>query len=162
MNRSELGCRRFAATFSVGPAGKAMTFEQQSESLWVGVGRLVRRAAALAVAGAIFLLGFRLLSLCTLGIIVLLFAFVPRWRRKRLVLLGAIVVVIPMLLPFDTAAGPWHYGMREGRSSGGPHFVRFTVGFGADTAAVRRYGECIHSGCSSISIVPPRWILVWN
>ena len=111
---------------------------------------------------AVLLLQFRLLTFCLLAILVPLFLFVPMLRIKRLVIPAVAVVIVSMILPYDIALGSFHYGSREGTSTGGPHFVRFVVGMPMHTRLIQRDGEYISGGCTWPVLYPPESILVWN
>jgi hypothetical protein len=129
---------------------------------FVLTGKTVRNAVFIAAIAGFVLAQFRLLSLFIIVVITLICLCFPGSRRKRFLIPAATVVAIAMFLPFDVALGGWHYGMRVGRSSGGPHLVRFSYGFTSDAALIGAYGECITTGCCPPCMFPPKWILVWN
>lgn len=135
-----------------------MTNEPQKISL----SKAVRLGVELGLAGAVLVLQFRLLTICIVFVLALAFGFLSHLRRRRFVIPATAVVVVSMLLPFDVALGSFQYGSRSGRSTGGPHLVKFVVGKPMHTRLIERYGEYVSGGCTWSVLYPPRWILVWN
>lgn len=105
---------------------------------------------------------WRLLSFCILAVLIMTLALYPPSRRSWFSVAGAVVLAVSLFLPFDIAVGSYHYGMRVGMSSGGPHLVEFVVGMPMHTRLIENYGEYISGGCTWPVPIPPRWILVWN
>ena len=104
----------------------------------------------------------RLLSFALLLFFGVLYAFWPRCRHSWGMVVGCVIFVVSLFLPFDVAFGTYYWGHRSGSSPGGPHFVRFVVGYPKHTYLLRTYGEYIGGGCTWPAIIPPGWVLVWN
>ncbi|MEY2465532.1 MAG: hypothetical protein QOD03_53 [Verrucomicrobiota bacterium] len=105
------------------------------------------------VALTVIFLQFRLLSFILIflsGVSAICFA---TCRRRLFTIPAMIVIGISLFLPFDIALGSFHFGLREGTTSGGPHFVRFVVGFPKHTELIERYGEYVSAGCAWLSFL---------
>jgi hypothetical protein len=139
-----------------------MDVTMASERERTSFGKSAKLGIEIGVVLAVLLLQFRLLTICIVGVLVLLFIFFPRCRNRRWLFPAGVVALISMFLPFDVALGSFHYGSHEGTSPGGPHFVHFVVGMPMHTRLIERYGEYISGGCTWSVVYPPRTILVWN
>jgi len=120
------------------------------------------RGAGAAMVVAALLIQFRFLSIALCVLFCSAYFIVKPSHRKWLVALGCAAIAVSMFLPFDVALGSYTGGLRLGRGPRGPHFVRVFFGFRNDNQLVGRYGEIITSGGAPSSLVPPKWILVWN
>jgi len=116
----------------------------------------------LPIALVLFLRQFRLLSFGLLALGVGAFCVVRHCRRESVTIAMLAVVVVSLFLPVDVAIGSFHFGVRHGTSSGGPHLVRVVdYPFRAETL-IESYGEYIVAGCGRPALSPPKWMLVWD
>lgn len=110
----------------------------------------------------LLILQFRLLSFTLVAVFGLLYSLCPVCRSWRSIKIGCMVLIMSLFLPFDIALGDYHWGIRRGASSGGPHLVLFVVGMPTHARIIQEHGEYISAGCSWPAMSPPKWILVWR
>lgn len=109
----------------------------------------------------LFILGPRFTSLVLLGVIAILYAAYPLYKRRSWLVAACVAYFASLLLPFDVelAGFPWHH--RQSAHSG-PRFVR-----AAGTCMPRhsylicKYGEYVEHPASG-ALLGPRWIFVWD
>lgn len=122
-----------------------------------------RPAIGFVVCLSVFMFLFaasRLTSAILFIVLVLLYAFFPRHRSRRAVIVTYVLFIVAMLLPIDVGVAGYP-GRHHGTRKSGPRLVRYIIGMVSTRACVDRYGEFIAGGCVG-QPYDPKWIMMWD